>query len=238
MAPMGNLTAGLSDYLAANSALAYPIVFLGGILASFTPCVYPVIPITVSYVGARSRGSRGRGFLLSLVYVLGMAVTYAFLGAFAALTGKLFGRIQTSPWTYLAVANVCILMGLSLLDVFALPVPAFFHRIPKTAGGEGWFGSFTLGLVSGLVIGPCAAPILIVLLTYVAARQNLFFGVSLLFTFALGMGVLLVVLGTFVSLLAGLPRAGAWMTGVKKSFGFLLIATGEYFLVKAGTMLW
>ena len=94
-----NFVNGLSGYLQGSFLLAYLAVYLGGVLVSFTPCVYPVIPITAAFIGAQGSGSRGRGFLLSLIYVLGMAVTYTLLGAIAALSGKLFGQIQASPWT-------------------------------------------------------------------------------------------------------------------------------------------
>jgi thiol:disulfide interchange protein DsbD len=230
---------GLSVYLKESFLLAYLAVYLGGILVSFTPCVYPVIPVTIAFIGARGGGSRGRGLLLSVVYVLGMALTYTALGGVAALSGKLFGQAQTSPWIYFVIANLCLLMGLSMLDVFTFPVriPQFVARLQPRAPSKGLVSSFLIGAASGLVMGPCTAPVLAVLLGYVATRQDLFYAMSLLFVFSLGMGTLLIILGTFAGLLAGLPKSGPWMGRIGHLFGWLMIGAGEYFLIQAG-ILW
>jgi cytochrome c-type biogenesis protein len=230
---------GLSVYLQGSFILAYLAVYLGGVLVSFTPCVYPVIPITIAFIGARGGGSRGRGFLLSLVYVFGLAVTYAALGGVAALSGKLFGQLQANPWTYFVMANVCLLMGLSMLNVFMLPfqTPQFIARIQPRTQSKGLVSSFLVGAASGLVVGPCTAPVLAVLLGYAATRQNLFYAMSLLFVFSFGMGTLLIILGTFAGLLANLPKSGPWMTKIGRLFGWLMIGAGEYFLIQAG-ILW
>ncbi len=232
-----NFIGGLEDYLHGSLMLACLAVYLGGLLVSFTPCVYPVIPITVAYVGGRGGGSRLKSFTLSVAYVLGMSFTYTVLGGVAALTGSLFGRIQTSPWTYFIVANVCVLLGLSMLDLFNLPLPRLWAGAhPPRAGG--WIAaSFFVGAASGLVLGPCTAPVLAVLLTYVATSQNVVVGMLLLFLFAFGMGTLLIILGTFSGLLASLPAAGAWMLRIKRVFGWILIGMGEYFLIRAGTFM-
>jgi cytochrome c-type biogenesis protein len=234
-----NFISGLSGYLQESFLLAYLAVYLGGVLVSFTPCIYPVIPITVSFIGARGRGSRSRGLLLSVIYVLGMAVTYTFLGAFASLSGKLFGQIQTNPWTYFLVGNLCILMGLSMMSLFSLNIrtPEFVTRVQMQKRTPGMIGSFLVGVASGLITGPCTAPALAVVLGYAATRQNVVFASSLMFVFALGMGTLLIFLGTFSSLLAGMPRSGRWMVRISQLFGWILIGTGEYFLINAG-MLW
>ncbi len=234
---MEQLTANLETYLRTSVVLAFGAVYVGGVLVSFTPCVYPVIPLTVAYVGGRSGGSRSKGFFLSLVYVLGMAVTYTAIGGFAALTGRLFGQIQSNPWVHVVVANIVILLGLSMLDVFEIPVPPFLSRLSSKTRGEGYGGSFFVGLTSGFILGPCSAPVLCVILGYVAAQQSIVYGMSLLFVFSLGMGTLLILLGTFAGLLASLPRAGTWMVRVKHLFGWLMLLIGEYLLVTAGTMM-
>jgi len=232
-----NFISGLENYLHGSLVLACLAVYLGGLLVSFTPCVYPVIPITIAYVGARSGGSRLRSFILSLVYVLGMSFTYTVLGSVAALTGSLFGQIQTNPWTFFIVANVCVLLGLSMLGVFSLPLPRLPARAQSRSAGGGITASFFVGAASGLVLGPCTAPVLAVLLTYVATSQNVVVGMLLLFLFAFGMGTLLIILGAFSGLLAGLPAAGAWMLRVKQVCGWILIGMGEYFLIRAGTFI-
>ncbi len=231
---MMDLIANLQLYMETSSVLAFLLAYLAGVMVSFTPCIYPVIPITVAYIGTQSRGSKMRGFLLSIFYVLGTALTYTVLGLMAALSGSLFGNIQTSPWTFFIVANICILMGLSMLDVFMVQMPAFLMNLQPSGEQKGLAGSLLLGLASGLILGPCTAPVLGVLLTFVAARQNLIFGTSLLFVFALGMGTLLVLVGTFAGLVANLPKSGNWMIRVKRAFGWLMIALGEYFLIMAG----
>jgi len=227
---------GLSGYLASSHFAAYLAAYLGGLLVSFTPCIYPVMPLVIAYIGARGARSRIRGFFLSLTYVLGLSITYAVLGGISALTGQLFGTIQNSFWIYFIVANVSVIMGLAMLDVFTIQIklPGIISR-PETGDmRKGILGSFLIGVTSGLVVGPCSAPIFSVLLAYVATQQNFFFGMSLLFVFALGMGTLLIVIGSFAGLLAGLPRSGLWMVRIKQSCGWLLIATGEYFLIQAG----
>jgi thiol:disulfide interchange protein DsbD len=230
---------GLPGYLEGSSLLAYLAVYLGGVLVSFTPCVYPVLPITIAFIGSNGSGSRGRGFALSLIYVLGMAVTYTLLGAIASLSGTLFGQIQTNPWTYFFIGNICILMGLSMMDAFTLPIrtPGFITRVQSGKRTAGMAGSFLVGAASGLVMGPCTAPALAVVLSYAATRQNVAFAASLMFVFAIGMGSLLILIGTFAGLLAGIPKSGLWMVRISHAFGWILLGTGEYFLINAG-MLW
>lgn len=223
------------QYLQGSAVAAVIAVYLGGVLVSFTPCVYPVAPIIIAYIGSREASSRARSVLLSVVYVLGMALTYTVLGAVSALTGQLFGQIQSSPWSYLIVANICIVLGLTMLDAVAIPMPAFAAGLsPSSKGLQGMTGSFALGATSGLIMGPCTTPVLGVLLAFVAAQQNVVYGMVLLFVFSVGMGTLLVILGAFSGALASLPRAGGWMVYVKKAFGIIMLGLAEYFLITAG----
>ena len=228
----------IEQLIAINPLLAFAAVFAAGVLVSFTPCVYPVIPLTLGYIGARSAGSRWKGFFLSLVYVLGMALVYAALGAFAALTGKLFGRVGSSPISYFIVANVCLFLGLSMLDVFQLPQISFLLSRQRTAPGRrGFFGVFTVGMVSGLIVGPCTAPVMASLLVYVGSRHHVVYGCALLFTFGYGVGFLMILLGTFTGLLSSIPKSGAWLERVKNFFGWVLIFAAEFFLIKMGGLL-
>lgn len=232
----GDLAANFELYLRSSPLMAYAVVYLSGLLVSFTPCIYPVLPVTVAYISTQSRGSKLRGFTLSLFYVLGTSLTYTVLGSVAAFTGMLFGQIQTSPWTFFIMANICVLMGLSMLGVFTLPLPQ--SAGPGSAGSKtGLFGAFVLGAAVGIALGPCTAPVLGVLLGFVATKQSLFFGTSLLFVFSFGLGTVLILLGSFSGLLASLPRAGQWMVTVQKAFGWVLIAMGEYFLIQAGQLM-
>ena len=235
---MGALLSSFPSYLQAGSPLAYAIAFLGGILVGFTPCVYPVLPVTVGYIGSRCGGSRRRALLLSAAYAVGMASMYAALGMAAGLTGSVFGEATSHPLSYLVLGNVCILFALSMFDVFHLPTLAIFAGAggpPEKARGAG--GAFVVGLLSGLVVGPCTAPVLGGLLLYVGASGHPVFGATLLFTFALGMGLPVVALAMFAGLLANLPKAGAWTVKVQRAFGVLLLLAGEYLLLEAGMRL-
>jgi thiol:disulfide interchange protein DsbD len=235
---LGAILSSFQSSLQAGSPFAYAVAFLGGILVSFTPCVYPILPVTVGYIGSRSGGSRRHAFRLSAAYAVGMALTYAALGMAAGLSGSVFGEATAHPLSYLVLGNVCILLSLSLFDVFHLSTPAILSR----AGGpgsapRGMGEALVIGLLSGFVVGPCTAPVLGGLLLYVWASGHPVFGATLLFTFALGMGVPVVALGTFAGLLANLPKAGAWTVKVQRAFGVLLLLAGEYLLLEAGKRL-
>lgn len=230
---MGHFLSQMESYLQTSLLLSFVAAYLGGLLASLTPCVYPMIPMTAGVItNSNLGGSKLRAFLLSLCYVTGMAVTYAGLGIFAAATGSFFGSINTSPWTFLVIGNILLLLGLGMLDVFKLPTIA-----PKfTAKITGIPGAFLIGIFSGFVAGPCTAPVLGVLLAYVASTRDMVMGGLLLFVFAFGMGAILLVVGTFSGLMASIPRSGGWMVTIKKAMGFLMVILAEYFLVKAGIM--
>jgi len=234
---METLLGKFDVYLQGAPLLALLTAFAAGVLTSFTPCVYPLVPITVGIIGAKSASSRTKAFILSLLYVLGLAVVYAGLGIFAAMSGKLFGAVSTSKWTFLIVGNVFILFGLSMFDVISLQFTMFQNVSAGTQRSRGLLTAFLFGGVSALVAGPCTTPVLGALLTYVASRQNVILGCSMLFLFALGMGFLLIIVGTFTGVLSSLPRSGGWMEKVKKGFGFLMLAIGEYFILKAGQLM-
>lgn len=230
---MEHFLSQMESYLQTSLLLSFVAAYLGGLLASLTPCVYPMIPITAGVItNSNLGGSKLRGFLLSLCYVTGMAVTYAGLGIFAAATGSFFGSINTNPWTFLVIGNIILLLGLGMLDVFKLPTiaPQFSAKI------KGIPGAFLIGIFSGFVAGPCTAPVLGVLLAYVASTRDMVMGALLLFVFAFGMGAILLAVGTFSGLMASIPRSGGWMVRVKKTMGFLMVILAEYFLVKAGMM--
>ena len=229
--------ASFQGYLHAGSPVAYAVAFLGGLLTSFTPCTYPILPVTVGYLGSRSGRSRMRTVLASGMYAMGMAMTYAALGMAAGLTGRMFGEVTAHPVSYIVMGNVCILLSLSLFDVFQIPTPGFLSRLGSAGDGGTLGGAFLVGICSGIIVGPCTAPVLGGLLLYVGSSGHPLFGATLLFTFAVGMALPVVVLGMFAGLLAGLPRSGAWLVTVKKGFGVLLLLAGEYLLLEAGKRL-
>lgn len=223
----------LHTYLGATPLTAVGAAFAGGLLVSLSPCVYPLVPIITAYVGSRASGEKTRlqSFVLSLGYVVGMATVYALLGMIAALGGGFFGQISSSAWAQILVAILLILLGLNLLDRF--PLPACFAFRPLTPTTKGVGGAFLLGGASGLVASPCTSPVLLALLTFAATTQNSLFGGILLFSFALGMGALLLAVGTFSGLLGALPKPGGWMLGMKKLLGAVLIGMAGYYLLRA-----
>jgi len=214
-----------------GTPLDFPIAFLGGILVSFTPCVYPLIPITVGYIGVKAGRSKAQGFFLSTSYVTGIAVTYCLLGLLASLTGTIFGVISSSPVAYFFVGAVIILFGLSMLDLFIVPVPRFI-KLPVFKK-QNYFSAFVLGLSSGLIVSPCLTPVLGSILLYLTTKKSLVYGTALLFCFAYGMGFVLILLGTFSAALIHLPKSGKWMENIKRFAAFVLILLGVYFIVTA-----
>jgi thiol:disulfide interchange protein DsbD len=234
---MGDFLRGLEGYIQASPFLAFLAVFVGGILVSFTPCVYPIIPITIGVIGTTGAGSKTKGFLLSLFYVLGIATMYAALGAFAAISGRLFGEIGSSPYSYLIVGNICIILALMLFEVVPFRMPGLITKVSvHKPEKKGFFTAYVMGLISGIIVGPCTAAPLGVVLTFVATKQNVLYGITLLFAFALGMGMILIIVGTFAGLLAALPKPGPWMDRVRKGFAWLFLIMGEVLLIKAGSL--
>lgn len=207
-------------------------VFIAGILTSFTPCIFPMIPITLAVLAKDSqRRTRTQTFLRSLAYVLGIATTYSILGVVAASTGALFGSAMSSPWVLGAVCFVFLAMALSLFGYYELEVP---HRLQRALGRghslSGNLGAFVTGLISGIVASPCVGPVLVGILAYVAQTQNLLLGFTLLFVFAFGMGQIFLAMGLFTNLSKSLPKSGGWLTGVKNVSGLLMLVAFYYHL--------
>jgi thioredoxin:protein disulfide reductase len=203
-------------------------VFAGGLALNLTPCVYPVIPLTVGYFGNQASGSRGRMFGLAGLYVLGMAAMYSILGVGAALSGRLFGSVLQNPWVLTAIAAALVAMALSMFGVWEIRMPtALMNRAGARAGAAGAFG---MGLFVGVVAAPCIGGFIVGLLAFVAARQDPFLGFLFFFTLSLGLGLPYLFLAAYSARLKSLPRAGEWMEGVKKIFGWILLAMAAYFL--------
>ena len=210
--------------------LAIGASYAAGVLTSFTPCVYPLIPVTVGIVGANA-GSRLKGFILSLLYVLGMSLTYTVLGIAAAIGGRVFGLASHNPWLNIVVGTVMVLLGLSMLDKLKLGLPSL--NIDFSVFGRGPVGVIMMGLVSGLVAAPCTTPVLGSILSFVTVSRSLFMGGMLLFAYGFGCGTLLLAAGTFAGFAANLPKSGGWMMMVKKVFGVVILASALYFFYMA-----
>lgn len=228
------LSSLLQSHLEAGSLTAVFYVFAAGVLTSFTPCVYPMIPVTVTYIGGSAAGNRRRAIGLSIVYVLGLALVYAALGVITALLGKTFGQFTRSPWVYGTVGALIVLFGIAMLDLVTLRVPTVFAGMQvQGARRGGYLGAALMGAAAGFVAAPCTAPVLGLLLVYVSQTRDVMWGGTLLLVFALGLGLLLMVLGIFSGLLASLPRAGSWMAWIKRGFGIGMILAGVWFLFQA-----
>lgn len=207
--------------------MALLITFLAGFLTSLSPCVYPMIPITVAVLshGAEKR-SRLSQFTFSIFYVLGIATTFSILGLAAAQFGFLFGSLLSNSWVLGLISLILFAMGLSLLGFFEIHPPAKLMNIAAGRGGSGRQGAFVSGLFFGIVASPCVGPVLVAILAWVSSTQNPFLGFILLFTYALGLGVLFMFLGLFSK---SLPKSGRWMNTVKKFMGILVLLVSAYY---------
>jgi len=212
-----------------GSPYDYLIAFFAGVVVSFSPCVFPLLPVSVAYIGANDTNSRFKGLGLSLIYVLGLALTYSFLGAVASLTGRMFGVISSHPFTYIVVGIVIGISGLFMLDVLQLKSITLV-KLPKPKPGN-YLSVFFLGLVSGLVVSPCTTPVLGAILGYLALKKNVLYGSALLFCFAYGLGAVLIVAATFSSLLLSLPKSGGWMVRIRHICAGIMILVGLFFIM-------
>src|SRR3989475_7308752 len=227
---------GLGDTLPPPPLLALVPLFGAGFVTSLTRCISPMTPITAGILAGTSAGqpSRARALRLTLTYASGLALFYAVLGLVAGLTGSLFGTVSASPWTRFAIGNLLLVFGLAMLDVFPMSAPRRLLEWAAGLSGGSYPAVFVLGATSGLVAAPCGAPAFAAVLTWVATTRSAVLGFVYLFVFSLGMSALLVVVGVFSGALAALPRAGAWMSWIKKVAGVVLLLMAEYYFVKAG----
>lgn len=212
--------------------MALLFAFVAGFLTSLSPCVYPMIPITLAVL---SRGSEKRGKLsqlkFSLFYVFGIATTFSILGLAAAQFGFLFGSLLNQTWILALISLVLFVMGISLLGFFDIRPPALLMRVASAKNAGGLQGAYISGLFFGVVASPCVGPILVAILAWVSSTQNPGLGFILLFVYALGLGILFILLGLFSQ---SLPKSGRWMDYVKKAMGVLVIGVSLYY----GQLLW
>ena len=217
-----NLSGNFLDYL---------IVFAGGVLVSFSPCVYPLLPASLSYIGVTASKSKSQGFILSLVYVTGLAFVYSMLGMISALSGSLFGMVSVHPLTRIVVGGIFIVFGFSLLGLFPIRTIDFSPKFRTNERKKALGKVFLLGASSGLVISPCTSPVLGSILVIVATKGSLVYGTTLLLTFAYGVGFIFILGGTCSAILLNLPKVGEWMSKINKFCAAILIGAGLYFLI-------
>lgn len=212
---------------AGNFGLALGLIFLGGIATSLTPCVYPMIAITVSVFGARQTKSKVEGAMLSASFVLGIAALFTPLGLFAAMTGGIFGAALASPVVLVGLAVLFLALAASMFGAFDLDLPPALKNRLATMGGVGYKGAFALGLASALIAAPCTGPVLGFLLTWVGTSGNVVFGAMSLFSYALGLGLLFFLVGTFS---VSLPKSGQWLEWIKSVFGIVMVVAAIYYV--------
>jgi cytochrome c-type biogenesis protein len=209
--------------------MAFGLVFLGGIVTSVGPCNLATVPLLVGYVGGTATPGRGRAFTLSLGFAVGLATTFMLLGVAGALVGK--GLSGLTEWGYYLLAAVCFLLALVMLGVLDIQIPTKITQLRTRVGWRGLPGAFALGLVSGLVASQCATPVLLAILTYVMVQQAAIgYGAALLFVYALGRGVPIVLAGTFTGALKQMRQAGSWSKTLEVGSAVLLAGVGLYFL--------
>ncbi|MFA5812478.1 MAG: cytochrome c biogenesis protein CcdA, partial [bacterium] len=206
------------------------IVLLAGILTSLTPCVWPVIPVVLLYVGVHPHKRFWENLLLSAVMVAGIVVTYAALGVGAVAFGRNLGFLFQQSWFLALVVLFFVAMSLSMFGVFDIRMPRRLHARLHRMGGEGYGGAFLAGMGLGLVASPCAGPVLAAILGYVALQGSYAMGFGLLIVYGIGMGILMMLLGACYGELAGKLRGGSWMLWIRRALGIVLLFPAAYYM--------
>ncbi|HUO58476.1 MAG TPA: cytochrome c biogenesis protein CcdA [bacterium] len=221
----------IAKYLKNNGIfLTFLLIFLGGLALNLTPCVYPMIPITVSYFGTQKAEKPLVVLGRAAAYVMGISMTYSSLGVTAALTGKILGSTLQSPFVLIGISLLLAGLSLSMFGLYEIQAPTWLLNKVAAGNTQGWIGALGMGLVFGIVAAPCVDPFSIGLLTFVAAKANPYLGFIMFFTLSLGLGFPYLWLGFFSTEIQRLPKSGMWMVWVKKIFGLVLLGMPLYFL--------
>jgi thiol:disulfide interchange protein DsbD len=218
----------IAGYIAEKGLfLTLILIFIGGLALNLTPCVYPLIPITISFFGAQVSNNKAQKIIMALVYVLGMSITYSVLGLVAALTGGLFGSLLQNPFVVALIVLILLALALSMFGLFEIRIP---QSIANFSGKnrQGYFGTALMGLTVGFIAAPCIGPFVLGLLVYVGQVGNAFLGFLMFFILAMGLGFPYIFLAIFSGSISKLPRSGEWMEGVKIIFGFVMIGLALY----------
>lgn len=208
-------------------------VFLVGLGLNLTPCVYPMLSITVSLFGTHQETNRRKTFLKALVYVLGIATMYSSLGVAAALTGGFFGSLLQKQWILIAVGALLIILSLSLFGVYTFQAPSFLLSKLATKRGINLIGFYLSGLFVGIFAAPCVGPPVVALLTVVGTKGDPLYGFWIFFLMSLGLGTPYLILATYSGLLKRLPKSGVWLLWVERLFGVVLLSVGAFYLALA-----
>lgn len=205
------------------------IIFLQGLILNLNPCIYPLIPVTVSYFGGQSQNSQSNVILSGIIYLLGLSVTNSILGVSAALSGSMLGAALQYPLVLVFIALVMIILAFSFFGFWEFRVPSFLTRI-ASKNYEGYLGTFFIGLTLGIVAAPCIGPFIMSLFILVGQKGDPFLGFIYFFVLSLGLGLPLCILGIFSGAINRLPKSGDWMLWVRKVFGWILIGMGYYYI--------
>ncbi len=210
--------------------LAFIAMYLLGLGLTLTPCVYPIIPITIGYFGSQSSGKWSRQLLMASIFGIGIAISYAIVGTIAALSGALMGAALQSPWVLVALALLCVAMGLNSFGVFEITLPGWVSNVAGGGSRRGVTGAAIMGLTMGIAAAPCLAAFIVSLLAFIGQKGDPVLGFSMFFVLGLGLATPFIALGTFSGLISKVPKSGAWMVYAKKLMGALLFAAAFYFL--------
>jgi cytochrome c biogenesis protein CcdA len=192
---MHHLLENIQTIIQDNHSLAFLAVFIGGLISAASPCVLAAIPLIIGYVGGYSEGNKKKAAFYSLVFILGLSVTFTLLGAAASAVGQFLSF--AGQWLYIGLAVIAVAMGLQLMGVISMPLP--FQKM-RTVKSKGLWGAFFLGLLTGTVSSPCATPVLAVILAYVSTQGDILYGGSLLFAYAVGHCALIFIAGLSIGL--------------------------------------
>lgn len=228
---MDNLLFNLEKIFISSPILGLGASFLAGIIVSFSPCIYPLIPITLGVVGAASTSEKTKSFFISLVFVLGIALVYTVLGIISSVFGMLIGNFFVNPITYLVLSIIFFVLGGSLLSIIKINIPFFSPQYTHETK-KGFLSIFILGIISGLAIIPCNFPVLGAILSLISLKKNVIYGAVALFLFSMGYGMILIVVGTSTTLIKKLPKKGLWLILINKFIGSIFIFISLYFLIK------
>ena len=221
---------GFADALARGPLFATLFTFGAGMLVSLTPCVYPMVAVTVSVFGARTVKSRVEGFLLSAAFVAGIVLMFVPLGVVAGLSGGVFGALLSNRWVIVGLSALFVAMAASMFGAFELDLPAGLKNRLASAGGSGFWGALVLGMICGPIAAPCTGPFLTGILAWITKTQSAGLGAGLMTAFALGLGLPFFLVGTFA---VQLPKSGRWMMHIKSVLGLVLLVVALYFLTTA-----
>ncbi|TMQ73686.1 MAG: hypothetical protein E6K81_03490 [Candidatus Eisenbacteria bacterium] len=221
----------IARLFARGSLPAYLGLFLIGLALNLTPCVYPMLGVTLSIFGARKAAPPLQVFGLALLYVLGMATMYCTLGVVAALSGGLFGAALGSPPVQIGIGVLLVALSLSMFGLYTLQPPPWLLERVGGAGAGNAVGIFLSGLVVGVIAAPCVGPPVAALVLLVGAKGDVMFGFTSFFTLAMGLGAPYLLLGTFSGLLRRMPRSGEWMIWVERLFGTILLSVGAFYVL-------